>query len=221
MYILQWVMYVIYNIRNKINGRIYIGCSKNFKNRFREHRKKLNQGIHENMFLQRAWVKYGPESFVFEIVETLATEEDMFSREKHLIKGTPNIYNLAAGGQGGNTIKYYTQDQKRQLSEKLSKIRKAYFKKHGTDKLNPFLNISPDRRKELLRTWSECKKGLKNNFAKYPQRIGQFENGQLIKIWDNVYETSDFGFTRKYIIGCCKGDSRYKSHKGFTWAFMD
>lgn len=55
----------IYKITNKINGKIYIGQSKNPKKRFQQHIKdeKVTSSIHN------AIKKYGVENFTFEIIE--------------------------------------------------------------------------------------------------------------------------------------------------------
>jgi group I intron endonuclease len=59
----------IYKITNIINNKIYIGGSINIKHRFSEHKWQLNNNIHGNIHLQRAWNKYGKDNFKFEIIE--------------------------------------------------------------------------------------------------------------------------------------------------------
>ena len=59
----------IYKITNKLNGRIYIGSSKLFKVRWKQHSKALLNNKHSNKFLQRDFNKCGEEVFIFEIVE--------------------------------------------------------------------------------------------------------------------------------------------------------
>lgn len=67
-------MACIYEIKNKQNGKLYIGSTNNFIRRKAEHISKLNAGTHENRHLQRAWKKYGKDEFVFSILEEV--EED-------------------------------------------------------------------------------------------------------------------------------------------------
>ena len=53
----------IYQIRNKINGKIYIGSSadkKGILQRWKQHVKDLKNNIHHNKHLQTAW-KYAEE----------------------------------------------------------------------------------------------------------------------------------------------------------------
>lgn len=59
----------VYQIRNIINNKVYIGSTYRFNRRKRLHLYTLNKNIHKNIILQRAWNKYGKENFVFEILE--------------------------------------------------------------------------------------------------------------------------------------------------------
>lgn len=61
----------IYQIRNLINDKRYIGFTHKFNARWTDHKKKLNQNRHGNPHLQTAWNKYGSENFVFEILEVI------------------------------------------------------------------------------------------------------------------------------------------------------
>lgn len=55
----------IYEIVNIANGKNYVGSSINMKKRWSEHRSGLRNNKHHARVLQRAWTKYGEESFVF------------------------------------------------------------------------------------------------------------------------------------------------------------
>lgn len=60
----------IYQITNKIIGKIYIGrCQNTFEKRWNEHRGQLNRNKHNNVQLQEDWIKFGAENFTFEILE--------------------------------------------------------------------------------------------------------------------------------------------------------
>lgn len=71
-------------ITNIINGKFYIGSSNNIKNRWHQHKKKLNEGTHGNTHLQRAWDKYGCDNFIFEIIEECSPEVQ-FEREQYYL----------------------------------------------------------------------------------------------------------------------------------------
>jgi group I intron endonuclease len=58
----------IYQIRNHIDGKLYIGSAKSFRSRFRKHKTSLINGTHHAIKLQRSWSNYGADAFSFEPV---------------------------------------------------------------------------------------------------------------------------------------------------------
>ncbi len=74
----------IYCIKNKTNGKIYIGSSNNIERRFRKHRTELNTQRHSNKYLNRAYNKYGKDNFEFIILEE-CNVEDLITREIYYI----------------------------------------------------------------------------------------------------------------------------------------
>lgn len=59
----------VYMILNTVNGKIYIGSSKNILQRWRNHIREPEGNIHKNMFLQTDWGELGKDSFVFRILK--------------------------------------------------------------------------------------------------------------------------------------------------------
>ena len=59
----------IYKIVNTGNGKKYVGSTVNVKKRWNEHRRDLRQNKHHSPYLQRAWNKYGEDTFEFLIIE--------------------------------------------------------------------------------------------------------------------------------------------------------
>jgi len=59
----------IYKIINKINGKYYIGSTKNFHKRRSNHIYHLNKNNHKNNYLQNSWNKHGKNNFNFLIIE--------------------------------------------------------------------------------------------------------------------------------------------------------
>jgi group I intron endonuclease len=98
----------IYKIVNKINGKYYVGSSKNIlgeNGRWSDHYNDLIKNAHYNTHLQRAWNKYGYLSFDFIIIqlsllETLLQDEQYYLNiakcEKHM------CYNLRYQASGGD-----------------------------------------------------------------------------------------------------------------------
>lgn len=85
----------IYKITNRINGKVYIGSTKNVKQRWAKHKALLRHNHHPNFHIQAAWNKYGEDSFVFEIVEECVPDE-LLSREQFFIDTIKPEYNQTA-----------------------------------------------------------------------------------------------------------------------------
>lgn len=86
---------IIYEIKNKLNGKRYIGSSTRGQKRINEHIRELNKGIHHNNKLQKDWSEFGEDNFNVSLICHLYNEEMLRAYERHLIieKGTLNEYN--------------------------------------------------------------------------------------------------------------------------------
>ena len=91
----------IYQIRNLLNGKRYVGSAVCFRVRWNGHRMRLRRGDHHSRHLQASWNKYGEDSFSFEVIETCAPEL-LIEREQHHLDAGAN-YNvcLVAGSTLG------------------------------------------------------------------------------------------------------------------------
>jgi group I intron endonuclease len=84
----------IYCIANTVDNRVYIGSTKSFKTRLKEHKKKLNQNLHENRHLQNFYNKYGKETLSFYIVEVCELSS-LLEREQHYLDLGSDLFNIA------------------------------------------------------------------------------------------------------------------------------
>jgi group I intron endonuclease len=66
----------IYQIKNKINGKLLIGNAKNLKGILNSNKFQLKTGRHSNQELQQDYNKYGEANFDFEILDYLKPKED-------------------------------------------------------------------------------------------------------------------------------------------------
>ncbi len=67
----------VYQIRNLINGKIFIGSSKNLHAKSNSFRFQLNAGLHINKKLQHEYSQFGDENFVLEVLDYLKPKEDI------------------------------------------------------------------------------------------------------------------------------------------------
>jgi len=65
-----------FQIKNNINGKIFIGSSLDLTAIWHAQRLQLDIGIHPNSELQKDWKEYGAESFSYEILDEIKQVED-------------------------------------------------------------------------------------------------------------------------------------------------
>ena len=74
----------IYIIRNKINGKFYLGSTNNYHKRRINHFSQLRCNKHHSIHLQRAYDKYKENSFEFILIETcynyLVREQELLNK---------------------------------------------------------------------------------------------------------------------------------------------
>lgn len=108
----------IYKIENIVNGKVYIGQSSWLRKRIGVHIRRLRNGTHDNIHLQRSWNKYGEESFRFDIVENC--DADKLNEEEiywiSFFDSYNSGYNQTIGG-GGNRGYTYSDESKQKMRD--------------------------------------------------------------------------------------------------------
>ncbi len=66
----------IFQIKNISNGNLLLGSSLNLEGILNSQKFQLSIGQHRNKKLQKEWNEYGPEKFVFEILEVVQDKGD-------------------------------------------------------------------------------------------------------------------------------------------------
>ncbi|HEV7698918.1 MAG TPA: GIY-YIG nuclease family protein [Pyrinomonadaceae bacterium] len=66
----------VFQIRNAINGKIFVDSSINVPGKINRHRFSLEMGGHKSKVLQQEWAEFGEAAFVFETLEPLEPRED-------------------------------------------------------------------------------------------------------------------------------------------------
>jgi len=122
----------IYKILNKTNNKVYIGSSVNLSSRQYKHFWMLKKGIHDNVYLQKSFNKYGIDNFIFEILE-ICNENDLILRENHYI----NEYKSNEMDYGYNLA--LVNESRRNI---VSDIVKMKLSKYNQQKNNNFLKYS-------------------------------------------------------------------------------
>ncbi|MDA3859686.1 MAG: GIY-YIG nuclease family protein [Melioribacteraceae bacterium] len=65
----------VFQIRNIINGKIFIDSSPNMDSKWNRHKTELKFGNHRNSELQIDRKKFGEKNFVFEVLSNLEQKE--------------------------------------------------------------------------------------------------------------------------------------------------
>ena len=66
----------VFQVKNTANGKILLGSSLNLEGPLNRHKFSLTMGGHKNEELQKDWNTYGPDHFIFEILEVVKTSDD-------------------------------------------------------------------------------------------------------------------------------------------------
>ncbi len=74
----------VFQIRNKSDGRVYIGSSMNLDKAWNSQKFKLEAGIHSCGELQEDYRKSGADNFIFEIIEVLKETGETEDAEKEI-----------------------------------------------------------------------------------------------------------------------------------------
>ncbi len=66
----------VFQVKNTENEKVLLGSSLNLEGLLNRHKFLLATGSHRNEALQREWNEFGPDKFVFEILEVVKIKDD-------------------------------------------------------------------------------------------------------------------------------------------------
>ena len=165
----------IYQIRNLVNGKIYIGSAVLLIRREKDHFRQLKKDQHPNRKLQRAWNKHGEQNFLFEIVEEVQERENLIETEQFYLEALRPEYNICK--TAGSTLGLkFTEEAKQKMSESRKGEKHHFFGKHLSEEVKQKLselrmgeknhNFGKNLSEETKQKMSESKKGEKHHFSK-------------------------------------------------------
>lgn len=131
----------IYKITNLVNGKVYIGLSKDITKRLKTHLTQLISNTHYNKHLQQSFNKYGKSNFVFQVVEECA-EELLSNKEQQYILFFESFnplkgFNKTLGGER----EIPTKETKQKMSENHANVsgsNSPFYGKSLAGEFNPF-----------------------------------------------------------------------------------
>ncbi|USL89444.1 intron-associated endonuclease 1 [Bacillus phage vB_BceH_LY2] len=98
-------MIAVYEIKNTINNKRYVGSSVDVERRIATHKSTLMNDKHKSKPLQCDFNLYGIENFVFNVIKEFDCEEECKDYEYDIIKTEfDNLYNQRIQKEGGDRI---------------------------------------------------------------------------------------------------------------------
>ncbi len=194
--------YAIYAIRNKNDGKIYIGQTQtDIKVRFWRH----SCSSSNCKSLRKAIQKDGKDNFEVAILDYALSIEEADRKEVFWIKKLETNdanygYNLTTGGHSWK----FTESVRKEMSENRQGENNSFYHKHHSD--------------EQREKWSKERKGLYEG-AKHPKakRVRCIETG---KVYECIKDAElDTGANRHHITQVCKGQYGRKTVKGLHWIY--
>lgn len=138
---------IIYKVRNKINGKCYIGQTvRSLDERMYWHIYSARTG--PTSFIHRALRKYGIQSFECSVIDVADSKESLTEKEIYWIQilntKIPNGYNMTDGGIGGanNKGKPHSKETIRKMSELKKGNSNPFFGKHHSEKIKEKMSMA-------------------------------------------------------------------------------
>lgn len=203
-------MYYIYKATNKINGKIYIGQTVDFKRRKAEHLSS-KKGVHAKCVFHKAIQKYGKENFIWEIIDKCNTpEEAEYLENKYIVE-----YNSCVSFENSNG---YNIVLRQQTAKNVHNSIKVIAYNLKGEYVGTYLSCGVAARELKCQETNilKCLKGKRKStggyqFKKYtsnaPNKIKPYKTNELEAKYRKVYQyDTSFNFIKKYcsMQECCK-----------------
>lgn len=133
----------IYVITNTFNGKRYVGQAASIGDRWLTHKSQLNRGRHLSRHLQKAWNKYGADSFTFSVLEYVAAETAALTqREQAWMDEFRPEYNVAPAAATALGMKHPPRSE--EFKRRQSEQRKGF--KHSAETIVRLREIAAQKR---------------------------------------------------------------------------
>lgn len=188
---------VIYQIKNKINNKLYIGQTIDFASRWKRH---LRQMLQDDYPLYRAIRKYGASNFEVSILENVDSIDKLNEREIFYIKEFNTMLPLGYNCSTGGNRPIFSKESR----EKMSKAKK------GTLPWNKNIKTGPKPEEIKIKNAQSRNKSVR-----------RISSSGEIKIYPSLKSTALDGFRPSCVSLCCKYPFSHQSHKNFKWEYTN
>ena len=230
----------VYKIVNIVNGKIYVGSAVDIAQRFRNHESDLEKGEHHSKYLQRSYIKYGGNNFVFEIIEfveklsQIDIEEFkilLLEREQYYLDTLIPVYNSyknAGSSLGFKHDKKFRDD----VSKRMKGVKKTEEHKKKISDSNKKAFSIPEECFFYGKSHTEETKEKMSKWQKKQVMQINKDNDEVIHIFDSVKEASEKTGILKTSISAVANCSVYKRKNsngfrrrflagGFKWKYVE
>lgn len=185
----------IYKIENKVTNKVYIGKSVNIEKRWVQHRCHLNNNVHANDYLQKAWNKYGEIAFNFSVLceceESVIDEKEVYYINLYKATDRTYGYNLREGGDGGS-LSQETIEKLRGVGSTLSKedvrhIKMLMYCLMDRNEIAKMYNVSPKVLTAISqgKNWGYILPELNDKIHNLKQTLIDERNQMIVSHYDN------------------------------------
>jgi len=187
--------YTIYLRRNLVNGKCYVGQTKDFKKR--EWQWKCLKSHYANPNIDEDRELYGLDKFTVEILAETDNRDEAFEIEQRFIADYnsiyPNGYNISTGGYGYSGVEGYWKGKhlSEEVKQKISDAKKG--------KNNPMY-------------------GKLNREDKSKQVYQYTLDSKLVQVWPSTRECGRNDYKQSNVSNCCNG--KLKAYKGYRWSYV-
>lgn len=171
----------IYQIRNIVNGRVYVGKSKDITFRWRGHLSHLRIGKHPNRPLSMDWELFGESNFVFEVLEycdeALLREKEMEWSRRLRSFDKEHGYNFLCDFDGFQGK--HAEHTKKQISQSLHGVVRSDETK---DKIRSYAKNRPPEVLEKLRqaALAQHQRESAETRAEVGKKISEANRGRIV-----------------------------------------
>lgn len=215
----------IYMIKNKINGKCYIGQSIDLERRWKQHY-KYNVNF-ENYPLYRSFKKHGIENFEFIDLEYVENFEDLTSREMYWYNKIKPEYNqiIPTNSNVDKKSVYKIDLETLKILEKFDSILEAskktkLFSSNISKVCNNYSRQTGGFAWCFVEKYNKDFKPIYSNPDSRAKKIRQIKNNKIIKIFSSIKKASEHvGVHYSSISKCLRG--RNTTSGGYHWEYLE
>jgi hypothetical protein len=218
----------IYEIRNSLNNHIYIGSTKNFCQRWQQHRRLLQKGAHHSRHFANAWFLCGEASFLFAEIEQVNDLRQLIPVEQRYLDEFKPAYNVRTKASrpsesghdipverisplNGEVVEYRS----------ISEAAQAGFDSSGIcDSASGQTASHANYYWRFLDGRSDDLPEFDYERIFYPVRGVRKTDGHVVEL-SSYDDCNAAGFNYRKIRECCAGQRGRREHKEYSWTYMD